>query len=176
MSTNGDVRQTIAIESTSRGEFADGPIVPEASVVESAVTDDRPAQVELSLANQADDPWTGRRTVCPPADAHVAARTDGDVHTDGDARLVLLLADEQSFEPANPDCWRPRFEDFDVGAPCGPEEVTIPAGETVVRTYEVWDHPKNEDCMPPGEYEFGETYQVDDREIEWRFTLAVESH
>lgn len=169
MSTDTDVRRTVRIESVTGDDFGDVAIAPGAEVVEPTVTDTHTAEVAISLTNRGDESRTLQTDRCPPADVHVATRTDGN------AMLALLLADEQSFEPATSECWRPRLQDFEVGEPCGPGETTIPASETATRTYEVWDHPKNEACMPPGEYEFGETYEIDGQEFEWRFTLAVES-
>lgn len=162
-----DVRRTIDVSAVSDGDLAAIDIEPSVAVVRPFVTDDHTARVRLSLRTDRTSPVTMSRTRCPPADVHAATRQGGD------PKLVLLAAEEWSADPATPECWRPDRRDFAVGQPCGPADLTIPADEPLTRTYEVWDHPDNDSCMPPGEYAFGETYRSDDREYGWGFTLAV---
>lgn len=162
-----DVFRTVTVESLDTDRLAQLDVEPSVEVVEPTVTGEHTGRVELSLTNRGDGPQTVGYESCPPADEHTASRSDGE------GRLVLLRADEQAFEPASEECWRPSEMDFFVGEPCGPAELDVGAGETLTRTYELWDYPKNDRCMPPGEYRFGETYRVDGREYEWTFTVRV---
>lgn len=162
-----DAFRTVTVESLETGQLAQFDLEPSVVVVEPTVTDDHTGEVALSLTNGGDRRLTLGYESCPPADAHTASKSGGD------ARLVLLRSDERAFEPAAEECWRPSEMDFFVGEPCGPAELDVDAGETLTRTYELWDYPKNDRCMPPGEYRFGETYRVDGREYEWTFTVRV---
>lgn len=161
------VRREVTVERQSTGNLTDVDIQPSVSVVQPEVTAERTARIRFSLTNDGDERRVLRRTTCPPADAHESDRA-----TDG-ATLVLLLANEQDFEPQTEDCWRPRPVDFFLGMPCSPTELALDAGETVTREYEVWDYPKNERCMPPGTYRFGDGYSLDDAAYEWEFSVSV---
>lgn len=163
-----DGHRTIAAIAIRTGNLSEIDLEPSVEILESAVTDERAGKLELSLTNESDRQRTLAYEPCPPADEHTASRVDGD------ANLVLLRSDEQDFDPASEECWRLSEMDFFVGEPCGPAELAVDADETLTRTYELWDHPKNERCMPPGEYRFGETYRIGRREFEWWFVVRVD--
>lgn len=162
-----DAFRTITLASLETDQLTRLDVEPSVEVVESAVTDEHTARVELSLTNEGDRRRTLTYESCPPADEHTASRSDGD------GNLVLIRSDEQDFTPASEECWRLSEMDFFLGEPCGPEELVVNAGETLRRTYELWDYPENERCMPLGEYRFGETYRIDGREHEWGFVVRV---
>lgn len=163
-----DGRRTIAAIAIQTGNLSEIDLEPSVEILESAVTDERPGKLELSLTNESDLRRSLAYESCPPADQHTAVRRDGD------ANLVLLRSDEQDFDSASEECWRLSEMDFFVGEPCGPAELVVDADETLGRTYELWAYPKNERCMPPGEYQFGETYRIRGREYEWKFVVRVD--
>jgi hypothetical protein len=146
----------VRAETVDPGGLPSLGLEPSLRAVDRRIDAERTATVELHLANTTSDPVTVGYRRCPPADVHV-----GQLGGRGPERLHLFRADEWDGDrtrAAADFCWRPKLYDVETGDDCRVVPLSVPAGETLVRTYEVWDGFASEPCLAPGPYEFGETF------------------
>jgi hypothetical protein len=146
----------VRAEAVDPGGLPDVGLEPSLRAVDRRIDADSTATVELHLANTTDEDVRLGYERCPPADVHVGqlGGEEGDI-------LHLFRADEWDGDrtrAAADICWRPQLYDVETGDPCRVVPLTVPAGETLVRAYEVWDAFSTEPCLLPGPYVFTETF------------------
>jgi len=96
-------------------------------------------------------------------------------------QLYLLPADREAngdglWSPRDTGCWETR----EVVPGMGSDQPTpFDPGATVTEAYNLWEHRADEECFPPGTYNFGQTYKIPSEEqsdqsshIDW--TLRIE--
>lgn len=139
-------------------------------------SEDSPGQIEIVFANVGADARKFQFGATPPFSP------DWGDHAKSPARMVLVPSDLDEFDnvsiydvnddgelnliPERPtnQCWQledmiARLDEF-LGA-------TIPACGSISTTYDVFGHPENERCLPPGEYQFEDSwYEGDDVETD----------
>lgn len=92
--------------------------------------------------------------------------------------IILYGEDIPWGQPTRTDsCW----ETQNAGGPgdggAGEPPLTLKPGETLSRTYRVWDALPSTECLPPGRYHYGVRDDVEEMEtsFSWMFTLALTS-
>lgn len=132
------------------------------------ITTDETALVHVGLKNLAATERTVQVGSFVPFSAYDSV--------DEDPGLALLPATRET-ERESDDCWtvgtdviwEPLIEDFVDLAPC----------EAVWGAFELWNHPDNDACLPPGEYRFESPYELgavtetDSAGFYWGFELRV---
>lgn len=166
------IRKRISVVETDE-PAADMDASITATMVESAVTPERTAQVRISFENT-DNAQTFHFGASPPLSSH---------HTQPTGLYLYSLDNER--EKHGPKCWKP---DLDINPDQGHAYAgygtkrTLEPGERLERTFEVWGDPRlTDDCLPVGTYrvessEYG--VEVSDRpdeetEFTWGFSLRV---
>lgn len=136
-------------------------------IVQSGITEDRTATVQVIVTNISPHPLT--------------IQTDGllplsELESEEEQPGLLLLPEDDHNIQRTLHCWQPDKKpelEFDEQS-----KTKLKQGEDIRRNYEVWSHHRNNNCFPLGDYNFKETYTVDSedkRNLDWSFTLSVEN-
>lgn len=168
------IRRTVTLAEQSdvdpRESFGIGAQV---TVLESSVTPEHTARIQILLDNQ---------TAQPETLTYTRERCDlnmltGHSRSDGESTL-LLISTEQTWKPAADDCWVPDHRNLNFGIPAMDHEVTITPDDPIRWTFRVWASPDDNRsgvCMQPGRYRFERTLRQEETEAVLSFILLVKS-
>lgn len=153
--------------------YADPPPIAydldlQVSLSRAQITTDETVQVHVGLKNLAATEQTVQVGSYVPFSSYESV--------DEDPGLALLPT-TRGTERESPDCWNmrndvihePLLEDLVDLAPC----------EAVWGAFELWNHPDNDACLPPGKYRFESPYELgamtetDTARFHWGFELRV---
>lgn len=162
-----DAVRTIEITSQDRTSETERLKVG-AEVVNSNITEKNPGKIRVALRNQAD-----RALV-----AEVGSRVpfSGYETIDTEPGLALLHSSQTPDAPEG-SCWDLQTDTIQI--PMIVDTVELAPCESVSKTFEVWNHPKNDSCLPRGKYRFESHYAIgrhtetDRPEFRWGFELEL---
>lgn len=169
-----EIQRTVTLTEQSdgdlRGSFGIGAQV---SVLESSVTPEHTARIQILLDNQ---------TVQSQTLSYTRERCDlnmvtGHSRSDG-ASTVLLVSTEQAWERTAVDCWVPDERSLNCGIPALDHDVTIAPDDPVRWTFRVWASPedyRNGFCLPRGFYQFERALRQEGTRADLSFTLSIET-
>lgn len=151
----------------------DAGIAVTAEIENRTVTEDDPAVVRVTIANQSDEEKTVYSGSVPVfADA---------VSTSDDGNRVILRSDTPGIDELDrvaADCWQWDHDHVSTGA--GVWNKDIDPGGSVSEEFILFGHPTNSDpCLPSGEYKFEDSYRVrhgeSEQELTWGFQIRIQN-
>lgn len=146
---------------------------------------DSPARVRLRVTNDSDEEREFGFYATPPFSSYGGEQRNGDaeLHLVPDDRDQLMSVDEtgepDEWIPSRPQdgCWQAMTEHRPVPPDIDRRFESLDAGEAVEHEYTVLSSPKNEDCLPAGEYVFEDSVAIgghEGTEYELRLRITLE--
>lgn len=165
-SNDSEAMTRITVE-TERTIAKERGISVDIEITEASVTETHPASVRIQMTNVDDTARTVQTGSIVPFSGFEPVEGRG---------LLLLTATDDNRDRLS-DCWQlDRPADSDLGGRPVSNDATLDPGESVANEYEVWSHYANDECYPPGVYQFQTRYVSDswNTPVEWGFKLRVE--
>lgn len=161
-SADSRVLRTVSVVGTETEQLS-----AEVTVTRERITTERTATVEIELTNPTSEPIEIHITDGPGADILNSHTYEDGNRVDGPIRLIPVV-NADLVERASTDCWNP-------AEPTGGDLVLtsrkLAPGESLVNEYQVWGQWKATDCLPPGQYHFGNWDEAGPGS--WKITLEL---
>jgi hypothetical protein len=160
---------------------SDGGFTFDGNVIEG-FDDDSPARIRLRVTNDSEEEREFGFYATPPFSSYGGDQRDDDaeLHLIPDDRDQLMSVDEtgepDEWVPSRPQdgCWQAMTEHRPVPPDTDRQFEPLGTEESVEHEYTVLSSPRNEDCLPAGEYVFEDSLAVGDHEDETEYELLLQ--